>query len=162
MDMKERFNRAFAYLRGEQIIKGQKDLAEKLGATPGNISKALSGDKSALTNNLMKRFCAAFPGMFNLRWLILGEGNMLQSAEMAQETPKNVKVDNSTTNEIERLKNENEVLIKTINVMAAELSAIRADIAELRKSICVTIPVRYTAQESDPSHLNETREMTVK
>ena len=162
MDMKERFNRAFAYLRGEQIIKGQKDLAEKLGATPGNISKALSGDKSALTNNLMKRFCAAFPGMFNLRWLILGEGNMLQSAEMAQETPKNVKVDNSTTNEIERLKNENEVLIKTINVMAAELSAIRADIAELRKSICVTIPVRYTAQESDPSHLNETKEMTVK
>lgn len=160
--MKERFNRAFAYLRGEQIIKGQKDLAEKLGATPGNISKALSGDKSALTNNLMKRFCAAFPGMFNLRWLILGEGNMLQSAEMAQEAPKNVKVDNSTTNEIERLKNENEVLIKTINVMAAELSAIRADIAELRKSICVTIPVRYTAQESDPSHLNETREMTVK
>lgn len=162
MDMKERFNRAFAYLRGEQIIKGQKDLAEKLGATPGNISKALSGDKSALTNNLMKRFCAAFPGMFNLRWLILGEGNMLQSAEMAQEAPKNVKVDNSTTNEIERLKNENEVLIKTINVMAAELSAIRADIAELRKSICVTIPVRYTAQESDPSHLNETKEMTVK
>lgn len=162
MDMKERFNRAFAYLRGEQIIKGQKDLAEKLGATPGNISKALSGDKSALTNNLMKRFCAAFPGMFNLRWLILGEGNMLQSAEMAQETPKNVKVDNSTTNEIERLKNENEVLIKTINVMAAELSAIRSDIAELRKSICVTIPVRYTAQESDPSHLNETKEMTVK
>ena len=162
MDMKERFNRAFAYLRGEQIIKGQKDLAEKLGATPGNISKALSGDKSALTNNLMKRFCAAFPGMFNLRWLILGEGNMLQSAEMAQEAPKNVKVDNSTTNEIERLKNENEALINTINVMAAELSAIRADIAELRKSICVTIPVRYTAQESDPSHLNETREMTVK
>ena len=132
MDMKERFNRAFAYLRGEQIIKGQKDLAEKLGATPGNISKALSGDKSALTNNLMKRFCAAFPGMFNLRWLILGEGNMLQSAEMAQEAPQN------------------------------ELSAIRADIAELRKSICVTIPVRYNAQESDPSHLNETREMTVK
>ena len=162
MDMKERFNRAFAYLRGEQIIKGQKDLAEKLGATPGNISKALSGDKSALTNNLMKRFCAAFPGMFNLRWLILGEGNMLQSAENGARDAQNVKVDNSTTNEIERLKNENEVLIKTINVMAAELSAIRADIAELRKSICVTIPVRYTAQESDPSHLNETKEMTVK
>lgn len=162
MDMKERFNRAFAYLRGEQIIKGQKDLAEKLGATPGNISKALSGDKSALTNNLMKRFCAAFPGMFNLRWLILGEGNMLQSAENGARDAQNVKVDNSTTNEIERLKNENEVLIKTINVMAAELSAIRADIAELRKSICVTIPVRYTAQESDPSHLNETREMSVK
>ena len=72
MDMKERFNKAFAYLQGKQIIKGQKDLAEKLGATPGNISKALNGDKSALTNNLMKRFSAAFPGMFNLRWLILG------------------------------------------------------------------------------------------
>lgn len=162
MDMKERFNRAFAYLRGEQIIKGQKDLAEKLGATPGNISKALSGDKSALTNNLMKRFCAAFPGMFNLRWLILGEGNMLQSTEMAQETPKNVEVDNSTTKEIERLRSENDALIKTINVMASELSAIRGEISELRKSICVTVPVRYTTQETDPSHLNEKRELAVK
>lgn len=92
MDMKERFNKAFAYLQGEQIVKGQKDLAEKLGATPGNISKALSGDKSALTNNLMKRFSAAFPGVFNLRWLILGEGEML----LAEKPQKQLKQSEAT------------------------------------------------------------------
>lgn len=132
MDMKERFNKAFAYLQGKQIIKGQKDLAEKLGATPGNISKALSGDKSALTNNLMKRFCAAFPGMFNLRWLILGEGEMLQAAELPQEAPKIVEVDNGKDDIIKSLLNQNTALLSTINRLADELAGIKEEIKRLR------------------------------
>lgn len=162
MSRKDVFQKAFAYLLGNNEIKTKTELSERMGCTRSSVSKAYNGDPSYLTDDFLRKFSAAFPGVFSLSWLLTGEGNMLQSAEMAQEAPKNVKVDNSTTNEIERLKNENEVLIKTINVMAAELSAIRADIAELRKSICVTIPVRYNAQESDTSHLNETKEMTVK
>lgn len=162
MSRKDVFQKAFAYLLGNNEIKTKTELSERMGCTRSSVSKAYNGDPSYLTDDFLRKFSAAFPGVFSLSWLLTGEGNMLQSAEMAQETPKNVEVENSTTNEIERLKNENEVLIKTINVMAAELSAIRADIAELRKSICVTIPVRYTAQDNDPSHLNETREMSVK
>ena len=162
MSRKDVFQKAFAYLLGNKEIKTKTELSGRMGCTRSSVSKAYNGDPSYLTDDFLRKFSAAFPGVFSLSWLLTGEGNMLQSAEMAQEAPKNVEVDNPTTNEIERLKNENEVLIKTINVMAAELSAIRADIAELRKSICVTIPVRYTAQESDPSYLNETREMTVK
>lgn len=162
MSRKDVFQKAFAYLLGNNEIKTKTELSERMGCTRSSVSKAYNGDPSYLTDDFLRKFSAAFPGVFSLSWLLTGEGNMLQSAEMAQEAPQNVDVDNYTTNEIERLKNENEVLIKTINVMAAELSAIRADIAELRKSICVTIPMHYTAQESDPSHLNETREMTVK
>ena len=86
----------------------------------------------------------------------------MRDAESTQETTKSIGVDNSTTNEIERLRSENDALIKTINVMASELSAIRGEISEFRKSICVTVPVRYTTQETDPSHLNEKRELAVK
>ena len=138
MEMKERFNKAFAYLQGEQIIKGQKDLAEKLGATPGNISKALSGDKSALTNNLMKRFSAAFPGVFNLRWLILGEGEMLL-AEKPQKKLKQSEATNSSDSNITKLLEQNKELIyvlkksleeshRTNNILLNELSELRKEL----------------------------------
>lgn len=138
MDMKERFNKAFAYLQGEQIVKGQKDLAEKLGATPGNISKALSGDKSALTNNLMKRFSAAFPGVFNLRWLILGEGEMLL-AEKPQKKLKQSEATNSSDSNITKLLEQNKELIdvlkksleeshRTNNILLNELSELRKEL----------------------------------
>lgn len=150
MDMKERFNKAFAYLQGEQIVKGQKDLAEKLGATPGNISKALSGDKSALTNNLMKRFSAAFPGVFNLRWLILGEGEMLL-AEKPQKKLKQSEATNSSDSNITKLLEQNKELIdvlkksleeshRTNNILLNELS-------ELRKELQGATP-KTTAVES--------------
>lgn len=150
MDMKERFNKAFAYLQGEQIVKGQKDLAEKLGATPGNISKALSGDKSALTNNLMKRFSAAFPGVFNLRWLILGEGEMLL-AEKPQKKLKQSDATNSSDSNITKLLEQNKELIdvlkksleeshRTNNILLNELS-------ELRKELQGATP-KTTAVES--------------
>lgn len=150
MDMKERFNKAFAYLQGEQIVKGQKDLAEKLGATPGNISKALSGDKSALTNNLMKRFSAAFPGVFNLRWLILGEGEMLLS-EKPQKKLKQSETTNSSDSNITKLLEQNKELIdvlkksleeshRTNNILLNELS-------ELRKELQGATP-KTTAVES--------------
>ena len=129
--MKERFNKAFAYLQGKQIIKGQKDLAEKLGATPSNISKALNGDKSALTNNLMKRFSAAFPGMFNLRWLILGEGEMLQAAEMAQNAQKYSEGATDRDDIIKSLLNQNTALISTINRLADEMASIKEEIKKL-------------------------------
>ena len=138
MDMKERFNKAFAYLQGEQIVKGQKDLAEKLGATPGNISKALSGDKNALTNNLMKRFSAAFPGVFNLRWLILGEGEMLL-AEKPQKKLKQSETTNSSDSNITKLLEQNKELIDVLKKSLEESqktnSILLNELSELRKGL---------------------------
>ena len=162
MSRKDVFQKAFAYLLGNNEIKTKTELSERMGCTRSSVSKAYNGDPSYLTDDFLRKFSAAFPGVFSLSWLLTGEGNMLQGAEMAQEAPKNIGMDNSTTKEIERLRSENDALIKTINVMAAELSAIRGEISELRKSICVTVPVRYTTQETDPSHLNEKRELAVK
>ena len=135
MDMKERFNKAFAYLRGEQIINGQKDLAEKLGATPSNISKALSGDKSALTNNLMKRFSAAFPGVFNLRWLILGEGEMLQSSQKPQEAHVISEVNNSTPETLSELVGQITRLLNKIDEKDAKIEELMKENNELREEL---------------------------
>lgn len=154
MDMRDRFNKAFAYLQGEQIIKGQKDLAEKLGATPGNISKALSGDKRALTNNLMKRFCEAFPGMFNLRWLILGEGNMLQAPVVTQEPMKPVEVGDDKDETIKGLRSENMALINTINKLIDELAAMRGEINAIKAHINIQT-YHVASGDVNPAALND-------
>lgn len=81
MDKKERFNKAYNYLRSEGLIAKQEHLAEKMGATRPNVSLALKGNTKVLTDNFLTRFCRAYPGTFNLEWLLSGEGEMLQKQE---------------------------------------------------------------------------------
>lgn len=72
---------AFQYLRGTGKIHSQKDLAIAMQTTPPNISSALKGDERVLTNKFLHRFNAAFDDIFNLEWLIDGDGKMLKSAK---------------------------------------------------------------------------------
>ena len=77
MDKRERLNLAYNHLKSIGRIHTQKDLAEKMGATPQNVSAALKGSASVLTDRFLIRLNEAFYGMFNLDWLITGIGDML-------------------------------------------------------------------------------------
>ena len=77
MDRKERINEAYQYLYKKGIIHEQKDLAAIMKASKSNISSALSGKTSVLTDSFIRRFCDAFKGTFNENWLLKGEGEML-------------------------------------------------------------------------------------
>lgn len=77
MNKKERFIKAFNYIRSEGLIKTQTDLADKMGASRANVSTALKGDERVLTNNFLMRFSRTFPDTFHLEWLLTGEGSML-------------------------------------------------------------------------------------
>ncbi len=79
MDKKERFNKAFSFLKYENVIRTQDDVARKMGASRSNISSALNGKKSALTDNFLMRFCTVFK-QISLDWLITGKGDMLTVA----------------------------------------------------------------------------------
>lgn len=73
----ERLKKAFEYLRSNGIVHTQKDLAKKMGATPPNVSSALKGVEDVLTDNFLRRFNDAFNNIFNIEWLLIGCGNML-------------------------------------------------------------------------------------
>ena len=77
MDKRERLSLAYNHLKSIGRIHTQKDLAEKMGATPQNVSAALKGSASVLTDRFLIRLNEAFYGMFNLDWLITGVGDML-------------------------------------------------------------------------------------
>ena len=70
---------AYDYLRSLGKVHTQKDIADIMGSTPPNVSKAFNGDSKYLTQNFLSRFNHAFGDIFNSDWLS-GEGeNMLRS-----------------------------------------------------------------------------------
>lgn len=76
MDKKERFNKAYNFLKFEGIVKTQSDVAEKMKASRANVSSALQGREGFLTDNFLKRFCDAFK-QISLSWLLYEDGPML-------------------------------------------------------------------------------------
>lgn len=79
MTKKERFNRAYNFLKYEGVIKKQEDVAKAMGASASNISSALNGRESVLTDNFLMRFANAFK-QISLDWLLNETGPMLTVA----------------------------------------------------------------------------------
>ncbi len=80
IEMAKRLNEAIRYLvwKGYVSIQStQKDVAEKVGTTTSNISAALKGSSRFLTEGFMQRFCSSFEEIFNIQWLLNGNGDML-------------------------------------------------------------------------------------
>lgn len=75
MDKVERFNKAYEFLRYEGIIKTQTDVAKAMNSARSNISLALKGDESYLTDKFLTRFASAFK-QISLTWLLYEEGPM--------------------------------------------------------------------------------------
>lgn len=77
MNKKERFNTAVNYLKERGLVHTQKDVASMMGTTSPNVSSALKGVESVLTDNFLRRFYVAFEQVFNEAWILSGEGEML-------------------------------------------------------------------------------------
>jgi phage repressor protein C with HTH and peptisase S24 domain len=84
MDKKERLIKAYDYLREKGLAHTQKDIAEKMKSTQQNVSSALNGKESVLTNNFLARFNNAYDNIFSLGWLLKGEGEMLNGNPVAK------------------------------------------------------------------------------
>lgn len=70
-----RLQQAYDYLRNHGIVHTQKQVADKMSSTPQNVSAALNGKN--LSPHYIRRFNHAFGDIFNLDWLLNGEGEML-------------------------------------------------------------------------------------
>lgn len=88
----------FSYLRYKGLVKTQKDLANKLGASYSNISSAMKGEERACTDNLLRRINRAYEGIFREDWLLRGEGNMLADNQPTIGSQTQMGIVNNITN----------------------------------------------------------------
>lgn len=75
----DRLKEVYSYLRDHKGIHTQTDLAAALRITQPAMSAAMNGNQAYLTKNLFQKICAAFPGEFNLDYLLTGEGTLLEN-----------------------------------------------------------------------------------
>lgn len=127
MDRKERFNEAYTYIKGQGTIRTQGDLAKSMSTTQPNVSSALKGVEAVLTDNFLRRFNEACGDVFQINWLLTGEGEMLRTQPSAPQpvpyTQNNEGCEQVTQN-------------GDINVISAEIiGKALNEVSEMRKAL---------------------------
>ena len=82
----KRLDEVYKHLFAHFGITTQKHLAEVLKVQRTGLSSAFNGNVANLTDNLFKKICAAFPGVFNLDYLLTGKGDLLTVEEDVKST----------------------------------------------------------------------------
>lgn len=77
----KRLHEVFEHLRKFFGIHTQTDFAVALKYSRVYISSALNGNEKNLTDKLFENICEAYPGVFNLHYLLTGEGSLLTIEE---------------------------------------------------------------------------------
>lgn len=90
----QRLRQVYDHLRAHYGVHTQIDFAEAVHITRPALSSAMNGNESYLTQNLFQKICAAYPGVFNLGYLLTGEGSLLTDQEtvVSEELEKNEKL----------------------------------------------------------------------
>ena len=76
-----RLKEVYEHLRLHYGIHTQTDFASALHYSRSVVSAALNGNEMYLTDKLFKNICAAYPDVFNLQYLLTGEGTLLTIRE---------------------------------------------------------------------------------
>jgi hypothetical protein len=94
----ERLIEVYEYARAHCGVHTKSEMAIRLHITQPAFSYAINGNEAYLTKNLFQKVCAAFPGIFNLDYLLTGQGELLlesnvQSEPFTTKKPASVDVD---------------------------------------------------------------------
>jgi len=151
----DRLIEVYDYVRQNYGVHTKTDFAIALQITRPTLSAAMNGNDSYLTKNLFQKICAAFPGAFNLDYLLTGHGSLM--AEQVIHDDGNIRI----TEEIDPSSLVNAALAakdETIAVLREQLEAKDALILSLRQQIELLKSGKsgypYMVAD-DPNHKNE-------
>ena len=87
-ERQKRLIEVYEHLRRYFGIHTKTGFAEALHYGRTSMSAALNGNEGYLTDSLFKSICVAFPGTFNLDYLLTGEGSLLveEGGDKVQDT----------------------------------------------------------------------------
>ena len=131
----KRLHEVFEHLRKFFGIHTQTDFAVALKYSRVYISSALNGNEKNLTDKLFEKICEAYPGVFDLNYLLTGDGQLLTIEEEFKDKDienlyKPQPIDNSSlVNAVIAAKDE------TIDSLKRELAAKNETIALQRSRI---------------------------
>jgi len=77
----KRLNEVYKHLFAFCDVSSKTGLAKILGIQRTGLAAAFGGSKANLTDSLFRNICKTFPGVFNLDYLLTGEGDLLTIEE---------------------------------------------------------------------------------
>ncbi|MDC8024918.1 S24 family peptidase [Elizabethkingia anophelis] len=88
LDLDKRLKEVMEYLlvKNHKLYKTQELVAKAISFSRPNLSAALKGNETYLTENIVDKFCIAFPEL-NKNWLMYGEGDMLKVQDGVTQIP---------------------------------------------------------------------------
>ncbi len=138
----------YDHLRAHYGLHTQTDFAAALHITRPVLSSAMNGNEAYLTKNLFQKICAAYPGIFNLDYLLTGRGELL----MPIPRPEGQQVND--VKEVEYTHNLFDLAMQVIKDNEALHRQLQASIAELRSLIDRYGPIPGTeSPRSDYMHM---------
>ena len=81
----DRLQEVYEYVRAHCGVHTKTEFAIRLHMTQPALSAAMNGKEAYLTQNLFQKICAAFPGIFNLDYLLTGQGELLLEPNVQSE-----------------------------------------------------------------------------
>lgn len=135
IERQKRLIEVYEHLRRYFGIHTKTGFAEAIQYGRTSMSAAMNGDEKYLTDSLFKNICEAYPGVFDLDYLLTGEGQLLTIEEEVKDKDienlyKPQPIDNSSlVNAVIAAKDE------TINSLKRELAAKNETIALQRSRI---------------------------
>lgn len=137
----DRLKQVYDHLREFFGIHTQIDFANAIRITRPALSSAMNGNEAYLTKNLFQKICAAFPGVFNIDYLLNGDGVLLTHEEDAKtETIRMEDKMRSPLVDIDGIVNKAvEIAVsakdETINVLKSQVTDLRIQLVEKDKTI---------------------------
>lgn len=147
-ERQKRLIEVYNFVRQHYPIHTKTDFANAVGHGRTSMSAALNGSEEYLTDALFQKICVAYPGVFNLDYLLTGRGELLLPIPL----PEGQQV--SDVKEVEYTHNLFDLAMQVIKDNEALHRQLQASIAELRSLID-----RYghiiEAEQSSQKNLNQ-------
>ena len=173
----KRLQEVYDHLRRWYGIHTQTDFANSMRYSRNAISLALNGNEKYLTDSLFKNICEAYPGVFDIDYLLTGKGSLLVVEEEVRNeeldkmvNPKQPEIPDFAQrlfDEAVRMSTRNELLERQCENLIAELRDTKSKnedfLSELRKSkedndaMVAELRISYEQNKALISELRETR-----
>ena len=135
-ERQKRLNEVYEHLRKFYGIHTQSDFANTLRKSRNAITLALNGDERYLTDKLFKNICEAYKGVFDLNYLLTGNGQLITHEEDARISEhEQVKTEMEQKADILELYAQRIRLVDDLRItLKEELAEVRAIRTELQQA----------------------------
>ena len=137
LERQKRLNEVYEHLHNHFGVHTKGDFAEAVQYARAYISSAMNGNEKYLTDKLFTNICEAYQGVFNLNYLLNGEGELLTPEEdvKSSEIEKAAKPSSEDSAAMNNILEMYARMIRGVDDLRVELNTNLAEVKALKEDL---------------------------